>query len=365
MHNKLREWILKTDTAGKPLSKKQSSHDNKYYRFAIANHTTTEPLLPIGENFDLRTLMCYAIYCSEHGVKGGWKSVKNYVGSAVKMAARLGIHDPRAESAMSEIWWNQFLTAFNQKVKAQHAVKLKIQPAHHQAMAIDMDPDNKPQDLRDSAMYAFLMYFACRVGHVAPKSSKDPKHVLRFEDLYFMPNFDNPTTVFARMASTKTRGVNMDTPTWQAVAALKPAKDSGIDYEKMCPVRTLKKYVQATYKGNPAAPIFQRVGAPGKPIGRTEFTDTLKARLMIAARHLSGPVDVRLYSGISWRKGGLSALAGGVRLNHLADHADHKDVKSSRSYTAQTIEERAQHAHVIAEKYSRNGAKKRRFAAFR
>ena len=345
------------DEEGKPLSKKQVSHDNKYYRFVLANHTKGEPLMPIAKHFSLQSLMCYAIYCSEHGVKGGWKSVHNYVGSAVKMAARLGVGDPRTESATSEMWWSHFITTFNIKVRAVHQVKLKIQPAHHQAMAIDMDPANKPQDLRDCAMYSFLMFFACRVGHVAPKAVSKPKHVLCFEDLYFKPSFAKPTLVVARLASTKTRGENMDTPTWQSVAALK--EGSGIDRVKMCPVLTLKNYMIATYKGNPKDPIFQSTSRPGTPISRTAFTDTLKARLLIASRHLTGPMDVRLYSGISWRKGGLSALAGDVRLNHLADHADHKSVTSSRAYTAQTVEERAQHAHIIASKYAKKRKKTR------
>lgn len=348
------------DENGKPLSKKQVSNDNKYYRFVLANHTPGSPLMPIASNFNLKTLMCYAIYCSENGVKGGWKSVHNYVGSAVKMAARLGVEDPRFASASSAMWWNHFIASFNRKVRAVHMVKLKIQPAHHQALCLDMDMD-KPQDKRDAAMYAFLMFFACRVGHVAPKDTKSKKHVLCFKDLMFKPSFDKPIMVVARLASTKTRGENMDTPTWQSVAALR-GTSNGVDINKMCPVLTLRNYMADTYSGDPDEPIFQSMAKPGTAITRTAFTNTLKARLLIASRHLSSAIDVRLYSGISWRKGGLSALAGGVRLNHLADHADHADTKSSRAYTAQTVEERAKHAHIIEAKYSR-APKRRRFLA--
>ena len=120
----------------------------------------------------------------------------------------------------------------------------------------------------------------------------------------------------------------------------------------MCPVLTLRNHFIAEYNGVPTEPLFQSGNKQGAPWTRTAFSNELKARLIFASRHLNIAVNPTDYSAISFRKGGLSALAGGVATNHLADHADHADIASTREYTAQTIEERAGHTAVIASRYN-------------
>jgi hypothetical protein len=109
--------------------------------------------------------------------------------------------------------------------------------------------------------------------------------------------------------------------------------------------------VLSKYNGDPYEPIFQSSAKAGRPMPRSEFTTMLKARLLLAQRHLNIKINIAFYSAISWRKGGLSALAGGVAVNHLADHGDHQDIRSTREYTSQTLQERATHSHVIAARY--------------
>ena len=48
-------------------------------------------------------------------------------------------------------------------------------------------------------------------------------------------------------------------------------------------------------------------------------------------------MEIRQFTGISWRKGGNTTLSSKVALNSLhmnqvADFADHKDVNASRNY---------------------------------
>ena len=336
--------------------RKLNSLEIKYLRFAADTHTKEEPKLPLLEYFSLVNLMMFGLWCSKNGVKSGWDGVSNYCGAAVKFFQRFEIPDPRKASVQAEWWWAEYVAKFQKNVQAQRQLKLQIQPAHHQAIAADLDVENDKEDRRDAAMYAFLMFFSCRIGHVAPHNTKTGAHVLRFCDLQFEPSFAEPKTVFALIRSTKTRNVCKAKPTWQAVGALEPGP--GIDVESMCPVITLRNYMLDQYAGDPYEPIFQSDANPGRPMPRSQFTTTFKARLLLASRNLSVPVNIALYSGISWRKGGLSALAGGVAVNHLADHGDHNDIRSTRQYTEQTVPERAAHSTIIAARY-RNSVKRK------
>ena len=339
--------------AGK--GRKLNSLEVKYLRFCVDTHSAEEPKLPMLQHFNLTNLMMFGLWCAHNGVKSGYDGVSNYIAAAVKMAGRFEVADPRKTSAQAEWWWADYVFRFKRHVQAERRKKLKVQPAHHQAIAADFDVENDAEDRKDAAIYAFLMFCTCRVGHVAPRDTKTGAHVVRFCDIVFEPSFEAPESVFVLLRSTKTRNLCEAKPTWQAVGALKPG--NGIDVETMCPVRTLRRYMLEAYAGDPYEPLFQSTTQPGKPMPRSQFTTNFKARLMLASRHLSAPVNIAMFSGISWRKGGLSALAGGVAVNHLADHGDHKDIRSTREYTQQTVQERAGHSGVIAARYAASQAR--------
>ena len=330
--------------------RKLNSLKVKYMRFCVDTHSAEEPKLPVLENFNLVNLMLFGLWCAHNGVKSGYDGVSNYIAAAVKMAGRFEVKDPRKASAQAEWWWADYVFKFKRNVQAVRRPKLKVQPAHHQAIAADFDVEHDAEDRRDAAVYAFLMFCTCRIGHVAPHDTQTGAHVVRFCDVVFKPSFEAPTSVFVLLRSTKTRHACEAKPTWQAVGALEPR--AGIDVETMCPVRTLRRYMLEAYAGDPYEPLFQSATQPGKSMPRSQFTTMFKARLMVASRHLNVPVNIAMFSGVSWRKGGLSALAGGVAVNHLADHGDHKDIRSTREYTQQTISERAGHSGVIAAKYA-------------
>lgn len=328
---------------------KQNTYMMKYIRFCLANHRSDSPLLPMADCFNLGNLMLFTRWASLNGIDGGWGSVSNYVGEVCKAFAQREVPDPRVASTQAVFWWDRFRKIFKKKVLTKRKIKLKLQPAHHQAIAEDLDVAHAG-DRAEAALYAALMFLSCRVGHMSPAKMTDLSKVLRFCDCKFMPSFDEPERLFVLLRCTKTRGENEGRPTWQAVARLHDM--DGIDTDTMCPVLTVRNHFAHAYAGDAEAPLFTSHKDPSKPLGRNEFTTRLKARLRLASRHLSAPVNTDNFSGISFRKGGLSALAGQVATNHLADHADHKDISSTREYTSQTVEDRSEHAVFIARRYS-------------
>ena len=83
-----------------------------------------------------------------------------------------------------------------------------------------------------------------------------------------------------------------------------------------------------------------------------EWTRELRSALRIVARNYGlseEQFDEKNYSGISFRKFSLSALAKYVQPQILAAHADHKSVETThRYYVTQSINERAEHSYLIA-----------------
>jgi hypothetical protein len=98
--------------------------------------------------------------------------------------------------------------------------------------------------------------------------------------------------------STKTRPLLANRPWWTAVGR--------VDDESVYLV---------SRSGAPAAPpgalhgpadfVFTRAPDDGRHYTRTAFTDILRYRLVGAARHLGIDIDVKAFSGISFRKGSL------------------------------------------------------------
>jgi hypothetical protein len=166
-------------------------------------------------------------------------------------------------------------------------------------------------------------------------------HAVCMEDLHFSPSLDNPTRVYVCFRSTKTRPRAANTPFWQALDAQPQLR--------WCPVALLRMHFMRAYRGQPSAPLFCAARDPRTPWPRSTFTGSLRRRLERASRHLDIPVDLRLFSGISFRKGSLSTLgAAGVPSHRLADHGDHASVQSSRRYTLDSLSQRAANSGIIA-----------------
>ena len=98
------------------------------------------------------------------------------------------------------------------------------------------------------------------------------------------------------------------------------------------------------FSGDPEQYLLARA-AGSLPRLRRSFTQRLRRRLTAVAPLLgytAEEFDVSNWSGISFRKGGLSALAPHVQPHELAQHADHASVETTRKYyLSQTTEHRA------------------------
>lgn len=307
---------------------------SKRLKFIIfAREIGAWPLLPTST----ANMFRYALWLPANGVKSGWKGVRNYLTEVANWNKQLGFDDPRDAVPFH---WAQFRLNFRRLVTAEHpSVKLPIRPAMLLAMALDADLGS-PTDLRDIACYFMLFFTGLRVGHVAATSPQDAPHALRFEDLCFLPSFAHCEKVLICVRSTKTRFRASGLPFWTVIR-----HHPHLDF---CPVALLQAHYIVAFKGDPRGFVFT-ASTSSAPLPRRTFTNSLRTRLEAVRHRLSIDFDLSKFSGVSFRKGCLSTLGAlGVPAHRLADHADHASVESSRSYTVDTIEDRAANSDYIA-----------------
>lgn len=345
----LRSWMLGADEH--KLGAKTTSYVNKYLRFVLSEHSTAAPKVPIFANFTIVNLMLFVLWASQNKVKGGWDSLENYVGGIIKFAALWGVPNPLMESDFNAQVWAEFRKKVKQNVETVRQLKIKLQPAHIEAMLQDMDRGRRV-DRQDNALYLWLLFTGLRIGHSAPKTAAKLTHVTLWEDLVFLPTIAAPTVLFVYVKSTKTRGVNAGKPWWTAVRRWDGASTTPGSKEAIrCPVMAMRNWFLEAYAGVPAAPVFTSNNRAGRALLRTEFNTKLRTRLQLAARHLGlrpEEFDETKFSAISFRKGSASVLSGKLAVNRLADHFDHADVRSTREYTRDSIGARADNSRVIA-----------------
>jgi hypothetical protein len=327
-----------------------STHVIKYVRFALSEHEVGAPKLPLLRHFTTQNLMLFVLWAARSGINGGWDSLSSYITAIVKYMAGFNAPDPRTVTDEAAFVWASFRKQCKLSITTVRKLKLKLQPAHVEAMLRDMRKDSWV-DRQDNALYLWLLFAGIRVGHCVPKSPKDPKHMFRFENYYFLPTFGNPHTLFVYVPSTKTRGVNAGKPWWQAVGRAKPTPRASLGSAIRCPVLAMREWFRESYTGNPKDAVFKSATAPQKTLGRTEFTTRLRARLRAAAPRLGQTADdfsAKAFSGISFRKGCASMLSGHLPTNRLMDQFDHADVRSTREYTQDSIAGRSTNSAVIA-----------------
>ena len=329
---------------------KVSSYRAKFLAFVAAEHCAELPLLPIFP-VSLDTIMIFASWCSENGIKGGMDSISNYVGEVIQWGIQFcGQEDPRTESSKARADWRKFDRNFRFLVKTVRKLKLRIQPAMFQAIMSMIDVEDW-RDMRDGAQYALNFYSAARIGHTAAASATKPKHLLRFKDIVFDPSIEKPERVFVYLRSTKTRFENEGKPTWQSVGAVHTPDGD----KRLCPVYMMHRWVTSQYAGDPNAPLFtaEKESRRHLPCGRTEFADNLRARIVLALPKLDVNIeefDISKYSAIGFRKGSLSALAHskGITTTRLAAHGDHSTVDATLHYLSDSVESKAANSEAIA-----------------
>ena len=312
---------------------------NKYYRFCAHTGLSVLPLTLI--NF------CrYVKWLPLNGIRSGWPGVKNYVGALAQFNLALGGRDPRDENP--ELW-SLLRKRFKQntQIVRNHKLKYAIRGGHIQALCLLACERGTPADVAHAACDTLMQFSAVRVGHVAPKDKRSLKHVLCWHHLEFLPSIDDCQFVFIYVESTKSRPGSELKPFWTAIGRVTSC-------EFICPVRWLVKHFMLNYNGDPAAPLFS--GPRGGPLTRATYQSQLQTRLSLAMhRFIPGTAfDVRHYTGISFRKGGITALsraaaANRLLMHHVADFADHRDISTTRRYDEETIASRAGFSGMIGE----------------
>ena len=303
--------------------------------FTCAHETGALPLIPTRAATYFR-FMCWL---SANGIDSGWVGALKYVTAVVHLNRSLGFEDFRKHPA-TLFYWERFRRNFKQMVQSAHkAMKWPIRPGHLEAMALSTDL-SIADNLAAICSYFLLFFCGCRIGHVA--QSGTATDALRWEDIHFEPSLMEPTTVYVCFRSTKTRPRAADSPFWTAIGRQRQLP--------FCPVDLLSRHLRTAYRGRPGDFVFS--GATGAALSRATFTANLRRRLAVAAPMLPAPVDLRRFSGVSFRKGCLSTLGAlGLPSHRLADHADHSSVESSRIYTLDTLADRAANSTMIASQF--------------
>jgi hypothetical protein len=318
-----------------------SSYRKKFVVFAVELHCAAFPTIPLFP-LSLELLMEFCVWASRNGVNG-FDSISNYVGDVVTWAMQTCDQpDPRSATPLAARTWATFVSNFPKVVGAPPSkVKLRLQAGHLESMFLDMT-DASWSDRRDRAAYLTLWYSACRIGHVAPDAA-DPQtlgHALRWDGLKFEPSLEAPERVLLYFPSTKTRPLLANRPWWTAVGR--------VDDESVCLVSVLRLHFLEHYTGRPSDFVFTRAPDDGRHYTRTAFTDILRYRLVGAARHLGIDIDVKAFSGISFRKGSLQTAADvGTPGYALADLGDHSSVDMTRFYVGDTVAGRAARTAAI------------------
>ena len=320
----------------------------KYVQFCLAEHNDDLPLFPILP-IRLASLLRFAWWLQDHGVRGGMASIRNYTSAAVTWSQTTGHGDPRA----TEEWvWKRFTKEAPKYIRVFNGsrAKLPMRPEYlrliteHTTFNLD-DVD----DVRELTSYSILLFTGIRVGHLLPKNtSKTAKrHLLDWDNIKFEPNFENATVVVFLLDSTKVRSVAKKDPWWTAVGMCE-------DVPMLCPVLLMKILYNLTHTGTRAgnSQCLMATSAAGEPLSRATFTRKLRARLMAIAPALGfdpKEFDATKYSGISFRKGASSALAPHVQPHVLMNTMDHKSIKTTvRHYMSDTIQERAGNTALIS-----------------
>eukprot|EP01052_Picozoa_sp_SAG31_P023299 SAG31_NODE_1913_length_6933_cov_9.849722_2_plen_348_part_00 len=315
------------------------SYLRKYLLFCIDTKVSPFPLT-------LMQLMRFAVWLPRNGINSGWPGIKNYTGAVVRYNQVHGNPDPReSDPALWDLLRVRF--RIHVQVKQSQTVKLPIRQSHVQALALRALSLASPQATADMASDALCNFSALRVGHFSPESAADLRHVLKWEDLYFYPDMERCEAILIHLDSTKSRHVKECKPTWTAVGKV-------TSVPLVCPVRWMLQHYRCNYADTPSDPVFCKTGT-STPITRSVYTSRLRERLSLAASEfLPGyTFDSSSVSGISWRKAGISALsrqAAKERLHilNVADFADHKDLKTSRSYIVDSLQDRAGYSDLIA-----------------
>ena len=313
----------------------------KYVKFCVDQDCVerrTFPMFPLGIN----RLLSYALWLPDNNVSG-WASVKNYLGAAVNWGAELSCADCRVESKVHEALYARFRQRFQADVpvKRKRASKLDMKPELMEAMALQTDLTDT-MHVRDMCSYLLLYLSSIRVGHVAPSRLDRSKHVSVWGDV-IVSDMD----VFIYLHSTKTRRPCADDGWWTVLAG-RPEGCFALD-----PVRMFRLWRKMAFVCD-TQPVFHASAAKMLAQTRADFTATLRRRLRAACTIL--PMGhlcvVDRFSGISFRRAGITQLWDKIPQHRLSAHAGHSSFSSTWVYGGDSIAVRRGNTNEIAKGFS-------------
>ena len=270
-------------------------------------------------------------------------SIRNYVSAASEWCQAMGCPDPRK----IEPWvYDRFKREAPKHLEVFKGTQAKLSMTHDMFMSLFRTLDlTDIDDLQDAVTYSALFFTAIRRGHVIPegKRATDCKHLVRWEHIQFLPNFDKCQQVVFCLESGKVRNIAKKDPTFTATGRCNIAK--------LCPVQLMRLWYMRTFSGDSRQYVFARQcgGFPplnGPWLKRMRFRLAESASLFGLSKT---EFDVSNWSGISFRKGALSALAEHLQPHQLAAAADHASIETSyRYYLERTVAQRASNTSLIA-----------------
>ena len=313
----------------------------KYVKFCVDEDCAerrTFPLFPL----DINKLLSYALWLPDHNVSG-WASVKNYLGAAVGWCAELSGTDCRVETKVHEALYARFRQRFQADVpvKRKRASKLDMKPELMEAMALQTDLYDA-LSVRDMTAYLLLYLSSIRIGHVAPARLDRSKHVLTWGDVII-----TKVDVFIFLHSTKTRRACADDGWWTVMAG-RPAGFFALD-----PVRMFSRWRTLSFVCD-TQPVFHASAAKMLSQTRADFTATLRTRLRNACGILPHGhlCKVDRFSGISFRRAGITQLWDKIPQHRLSAHAGHASFSSTWAYGGDSIAVRRGNTNEIAKGFS-------------
>ena len=324
-------------------------------QFCLSEHTKDMPLLPV---FPVRlaSLMRYAWWLQDFGVKGGMASIRNYTGALIVWSQAEGWDNPTEV----ESWlWKRFVKEAPKYIRVYNGsqAKLPVRPEYLKEIVMHTVFDlGNVGHVQELVAYSVLIFTGIRIGHLLPGSftPKAMQHLLTWENVKFEPNFEDAEIVVFLLDSTKVRSVAKKDPWWTAVGKC-------LGLPMLCPVMLLKLWFEMSHSGRQEDNV-QHLLAPSRfanPPSRELFTRRFRARLTLVAPNLGMDMDAfdaSRWSGISFRKGAFSSLAGELQPHKLMLTTDHANIKTTvKHYLSDTIAERAGNTAII----SRGFAEKR------
>ena len=163
-------WLQSSSSDGGKQQKNKSLL-KKFWTFCIDTNVDFFPL-------SLMQLMRYAVWLPHNDI-GSWDSATNYINAICQLNLKMQQPDPMTDPASWELLRKRYKEEIY--VVPKSAKKIRIYLAQYEALFMDALDIMTNHRVDEMACDALMMFTVVRVGHIAPKATKRPDHILRWE----------------------------------------------------------------------------------------------------------------------------------------------------------------------------------------